>query len=64
MVTAFGLIGVPNEGAIVLSILFGFVGLGASLPGGLVWLLSRERRQGAALNVIEAELAVKQNAQL
>ncbi len=53
MVSAFGLIDVPNEGALVLSILVGFVGLGVSLPGGLVWLLSRERRFGGKLKVNE-----------
>ena len=64
MVMAFGLIGVPNEGALVLSILVGLVSLGVSLPGGLVWLLSRERRQGATLNIIESQLATKENAKL
>ena len=63
MVTAFGLIGVPSEGALVLSILVGLVGLGISLPGGLVWLLSRERGQGATLDTIETELASQENAQ-
>ena len=63
MVAAFGLIGVPSEGALVLSILVGLVGLGISLPGGLVWLMSREREQGATLNTIETELATQENAQ-
>lgn len=63
MVTAFGLIGVPSEGALVLSILVGLVGLGISLPGGLVWLLSRERGQGATLDTIETELASQENVQ-
>ena len=62
MVTAFSLIGVPNEEALVLSILFGLVGLGVSLPGGLVWLLSRERREGATIGKIETELAAKEKA--
>ncbi|NQV98262.1 MAG: flippase-like domain-containing protein [Rhodospirillales bacterium] len=60
MVTAFGLVGVPGEGALVLSILVGLVGLAISLPGGLVWLLSRERGQGATLDEIETEIAVKE----
>jgi uncharacterized protein (TIRG00374 family) len=63
MVTAFGLIGVPNEGALVLSILIGLVGLGVSLPGGMVWLLSRERRQGATLDTIETQLTIKENSE-
>ena len=63
MVTAFSLIGVSSEGALVLSILVGLVSLGVSLPGGLVWLLSREKRQGATLKIIETQLATKENAQ-
>lgn len=38
MVYAFSLIGVPEEGALVLSLLFGLVGMATSLPGGVVWL--------------------------
>ncbi len=40
MVAAFGLVGVPSEGALVLSLLFGLIGIITSLPGGLVWLNS------------------------
>ena len=43
MVGLFGLIGVPGEGALVLSVLFGLVGIAAALPGGAVWLASRDR---------------------
>jgi uncharacterized membrane protein YbhN (UPF0104 family) len=43
MVAAFALVGVPAEGALVLSILFGIVVVIVSLPGGLVWLLSGDR---------------------
>jgi len=57
MITAFGLIGVPAEGALVLSILVGLAGLAVSLPGGLVWLLSRERDQGMKLEHMEEELS-------
>ena len=63
MVTAFGLIGVPAEGALVLSILMGLVGLAISLPGGLVWLLSREREQGATLDGIETKIAAEETPQ-
>lgn len=62
MVTAFGLVGVPNEGALVLSILIGLIGLAISLPGGLVWLFSREREQGATLDSIESEIEAKDAA--
>jgi len=40
MVTVLGLSGVPAEAALTLSILLGFVMIVASLPGGLMWLLS------------------------
>ena len=43
MVTFFGLIGVPAEGALVLSILFGLAGIAVSLPGGAVWLATRDK---------------------
>lgn len=43
MVGLFGLIGVPGEGALVLSVLFGLVGIATALPGGAVWLASRDR---------------------
>lgn len=43
MVTAFGLIGVPAEGALVLSIMFGISAILVALPGGLVWLMSGDR---------------------
>ncbi|MBL6933584.1 MAG: flippase-like domain-containing protein [Rhodospirillales bacterium] len=44
MVTAFALIGVPGEGALVLSIMFGLMGLLMGLPGGIVWLMSSDRK--------------------
>jgi uncharacterized membrane protein YbhN (UPF0104 family) len=43
MVTAFGLIGVPPGGAAAVSVLFGFALIAASLPGGVLWLMSRDR---------------------
>ena len=44
MVYAFGLIGVPGESALVLSILYGLFTLSICLPGGLVWLATGVRR--------------------
>jgi len=44
MVTAFGLVGVPAEGALVLSLMFGLWGIVMGLPGGVIWLLSRDRK--------------------
>ena len=38
MIYMFGMVGVPSEGALVLSLLFGLFALIVSLPGGLVWL--------------------------
>ncbi len=43
MVSMFGLIGVPSEGALVLSVLFGLVGIALTIPGGLVWLATRDK---------------------
>lgn len=43
MVAAFGLIGVPGEGAVALSVLFGLVVAVMSLPGGLIWLIGADR---------------------
>lgn len=41
MVWAFALVGVATEAALVLSLLFGVVALLVSLPGGIVWLVTR-----------------------
>ena len=43
MVAAFALIGVSDEGAVALSVLFGLVIAVMSLPGGLIWLLGEDR---------------------
>lgn len=42
MVTAFALVGVQTESALVLSLMFGVIGILASLPGGLLWLAARD----------------------
>lgn len=42
MVAAFAMIGVPEQSAVLVSVLFGLQTLVVSLPGGLVWLLSPE----------------------
>jgi uncharacterized membrane protein YbhN (UPF0104 family) len=49
MVTAFGFVGVPEHSSLALSILFGVVVVVTGLPGGLIWLLSRDRRAAADL---------------
>ena len=43
MIVALGLIGVSQESALVLSILFGLSITIAALPGGVIWLFSRNR---------------------
>lgn len=48
MVAAFALVGVPADGALVLSILFGLIVVAVSLPGGLVWVLSGDRPSDVA----------------
>ncbi len=40
MVVAFGFVGVQSSASFLVSVMFGVVGLLASLPGGLIWLLS------------------------
>jgi uncharacterized membrane protein YbhN (UPF0104 family) len=44
MIAAFALIGVPSDGALVLSVLTGLAGMAAALPGGALWLLGRDHR--------------------
>ena len=44
MVAVFALVGVPTDGALVLSILFGLLDALVSLPGGIVWVLSGDKR--------------------
>ncbi len=43
MVAAFGYVGLSSVNALSLSLLFGFVNLAISLPGGVIWLVQRER---------------------
>jgi len=44
MVAAFAIVYVPAEGALALSIMFGLLGLIIGLPGGIVWLLSTDKK--------------------
>ncbi len=56
MVYALGLIDVPGEAALALSVLYGLFTLGISLPGGLVWLatgLSRAKVKSALAEMAE-----------
>jgi uncharacterized protein (TIRG00374 family) len=44
MVAAFALVSVPSEGALALSIMFGLMGLVTGLPGGVIWLISSDKK--------------------
>ncbi len=48
MVAMFGLAGVPTDGALLLSILYGLFILLISLPGGVIWILSGDRHADVA----------------
>lgn len=43
MVVAFALIDVPKDGSLALSLLFGFIAIIVSIPGGIIWLADRGR---------------------
>lgn len=58
MVTAFALVGVPREGALVLSLTIGIAGIVVMAPAGIVWLLGRKK--GDAISVAEAAEAVEE----
>ena len=57
MIIGFGLIGISSDAALALSVLLGLVGLFTTLPGGLVWLFSRERKQ--KFNFLDATKELK-----
>ena len=44
MVTAFALIGIPAEDALVMSILLSLAAIVMALPGGVVWMMSSDRK--------------------
>jgi hypothetical protein len=48
MVVAFGFIGVPANAAFAVSVLFGLTLAAASLPGSLLWWMSRYSVRNAA----------------
>lgn len=58
MVTAFALVGVPHEGALVLSLMLGILGIVMMIPGGVLWLL--RRKSGGSISAADAEAAVEQ----
>ncbi|MEX2642260.1 MAG: lysylphosphatidylglycerol synthase transmembrane domain-containing protein [Acetobacterales bacterium] len=44
LAAGFGLIGIPLEAAVVVSVLFGLAAVLQGLPGGVLWVLARGRR--------------------
>lgn len=48
LAAGFGLVGVPLEAAIVVSVLFGLAAVLQGLPGGALWVLGRHRRSSLA----------------
>ena len=56
MIVALSLIDVPNDSALALSVLVGLASLISSFPGGLAWLLSRERDAVSSSKKAQSEL--------
>lgn len=55
MVVALGLIGIPSADALTVSLALGLATTIAGLPGGLVWLVTRDKRLPVALDLDPAE---------
>ena len=58
MVAAFALVGVPREGALVLSLATGILAIVVMIPAGLMWLVGR--RKGESISAAEAQEAVEE----
>ncbi|MDC0985835.1 lysylphosphatidylglycerol synthase transmembrane domain-containing protein [Alphaproteobacteria bacterium] len=56
LVATLAIAGVPPEGALVLSMLVGLVTVVISLPGGILWLIGKEK--GSQINLEEIEQTV------
>lgn len=56
MVSALGLVGVPSDGALVLSISLGVMAIFVMLPAGVIWLIGR--RAGKSVSADEASALV------
>ncbi len=65
MVEVFALVGVPAGGALAVSLLFGLIAAIMSLPGGWLWISSREHNIEEAEELVEelADAAVYEKAQ-
>ena len=62
MVIAMGTIGVPDDAALVLSILFGFSAIVFTLPAALLWILNRS--QAGKVSFDEIERTIKTSSSL
>lgn len=60
MVFAFGLIGVPEDGALVLGFLLGLIGIVVAVPGGILWALGREKGETLSHPGADLPLAAEQ----
>lgn len=68
MVTAFALVGVPSDAALVMSLTLGLLAIAMMIPGGVFWLLRRNNGEqvsvSEAAEIVETEMAeADQNAQ-
>jgi uncharacterized membrane protein YbhN (UPF0104 family) len=54
MVAILGFVGVAADASLVLSVIFGLVSTVACLPGGVIWLISSDRKE--ALEAAETEV--------
>ena len=59
IILGFGLIGIASDAALALSVLLGLIALVTALPGGLVWLLSRERGENISISSVKNKLEVE-----
>lgn len=66
MVTAFALVGVPSDGALVMSLTLGVLAIIMMLPGGMLWLLRRNKGEAVsateAAELVESEMAETDSA--
>jgi hypothetical protein len=59
MIVALGLIGVPASQSLALSISYGLCLVAISLPGGVLWFISRQRQPNS--EEMNIDLAAKGN---
>ena len=66
MITAFALVGVPSDGALVMSLTLGLIAIVMMIPGGVLWLLRRNRGETVSVSeapeLVESEMAEADHA--